>query len=377
MTVVAVAALLFIAAPASAYIYWADSQNDRISRSENDGSNVVDNFIQTGDLPAAVAVDGSFIYWANLSSDTIGRANIDGSGVNNSFITGLTEPNGVAVNATAIFWSTLPGAIGKAKIDGSSPNKSFINESSQSCGVAVDSGHVYWTDQNGSPSYIGRAGLDGSNKEPHFVTIPGTTFPCGVAVNSSNIFWASFGFFGPDTRLGRANTNTGSGADANFIGDANGPCGVALFGSQLYWANAGTNTIGRANTDGTAVNQSFVDTNGEQICGTAIDGRSTPPAPPQPPAPPVQVTDTTTPATMIAKGPGKDLAAGKAKFSFRSSEAGSTFVCKLDKRKARPCKSPKTYTGLKPGRHLFRAWAVDKAGNKDPTPAKKRFRVPA
>lgn len=87
--------------------------------------------------------------------------------------------------------------------------------------------------------------------------------------------------------------------------------------------------------------------------------------------------DGTPPQTTIAKGPGTKLAQGKARFSFRSSESGSSFVCKLDKRKAKPCKSPKTYTGLKPGPHTFKVWATDKTGNKDPTPAKKRFRVPA
>jgi hypothetical protein len=87
--------------------------------------------------------------------------------------------------------------------------------------------------------------------------------------------------------------------------------------------------------------------------------------------------DTTPPQTKIAKGPGKKLAQGKAKFVFRSSEAGSTFACKLDKRKARPCRSPKKYSGLKPGRHTFKVWATDGAGNKDPTPAKRSFRVPA
>jgi len=87
--------------------------------------------------------------------------------------------------------------------------------------------------------------------------------------------------------------------------------------------------------------------------------------------------DRAAPQTTIRKGPGSKLAQGKAKFTFRSSEAGSIFVCKLDKRKAKPCRSPKTYTGLKPGRHLFKVWATDKAGNEDPTPAKKRIRVPA
>src|SRR5207253_2743417 len=87
--------------------------------------------------------------------------------------------------------------------------------------------------------------------------------------------------------------------------------------------------------------------------------------------------DDKAPETKLGKGPGKALALGKAKFRFRSTEPGSTFACKLDKRKAKPCRSPKTYSALEPGRHVFKVWATDKAGNKDPTPAKKRFRVPA
>jgi hypothetical protein len=80
--------------------------------------------------------------------------------------------------------------------------------------------------------------------------------------------------------------------------------------------------------------------------------------------------------TYITSGPGRGLARGQARFTFRANPKRARFQCKLDKRKARPCKSPKIYTRLKPGRHLFKVWAIDKAGNKDPTPAKRRFRVP-
>ena len=83
------------------------------------------------------------------------------------------------------------------------------------------------------------------------------------------------------------------------------------------------------------------------------------------------------PNTSILKGPGKKLADGIAKFRFKSSEAGSHFQCKLDRGKVTSCKSPKRYKHLKPGRHKFKVWAIDAAGNKDPTPAKRRFRAPA
>jgi len=85
--------------------------------------------------------------------------------------------------------------------------------------------------------------------------------------------------------------------------------------------------------------------------------------------------DTTPPQTKIVKGPKAKTHARKVKVKFTSSEAGSTFKCKLDKKPVKSCKSPKTYKKLKPGKHVFKVWAIDKAGNKDPTPAKRKFKV--
>ncbi|HET9593059.1 MAG TPA: hypothetical protein VFP17_09105 [Solirubrobacterales bacterium] len=375
---------LAFATQASAFVYWVDTHGQTIGRAANDGSEVDDAFIHTGELPFAVAVDSSHVYWANQNGNSIGRANIDGSGVDNSFIAGITKPTGLAVNATSIFWSTLGGQIGKANIDGTGVNPSLVTGPVEPCGVALDSGHVYWADiATGTPAYIGRAGLDGSAKQLNFVTIPETSFPCGVAVNSANIFWTEPGIFGGGTRIGRANTTTGTGADPSFIGDAHTPCGITTFGSQLYWANAETATIARANTDGTAVDQSFVATGANEPCGVAVDNLTKPPPPPSgggmggSTGAEGSNADTTPPTTKITSGPGKKLAQGKAKFSFRSNEPNSHFTCKLDKSKPKPCSSPKTYKSLKPGKHTFKAWAIDPAGNKATTPAKRSFKVPA
>ena len=219
------------------------------------------------------------------------------------------------------------------------------------------------------------------------MTIPGTSFPCGVAVNSANIFWTEPGIFGGGTRIGRANTNTGTGTDPSFIGDASTPCGITIYGSQLYWANAETATIARANSDGTAVDQSFIATGADEPCSVAVDSLAAPPLPLGGGGTAAGgggteggtggSGDTTPPQTTISKGPGKKVAQGKAKFAFRSSESGSTFACKLDKAKPKPCASPRTYKDLKPGHHTFKAWATDPAGNKDATPAKRSFKVPA
>jgi CSLREA domain-containing protein len=82
--------------------------------------------------------------------------------------------------------------------------------------------------------------------------------------------------------------------------------------------------------------------------------------------------DKTAPQTTILK---KKIKGRTAKFKFVSSEAGSTFECRLDKKKFKPCRSPKKYKRLKPGKHVFEVRAIDAARNKDKTPATRKFRV--
>jgi hypothetical protein len=86
-------------------------------------------------------------------------------------------------------------------------------------------------------------------------------------------------------------------------------------------------------------------------------------------------SDSTPPQTKITKNPKAKTHATTVKFKFSSSETGSTFECKLDKKPFKLCRSPKTYKKLKPGKHVFKVRAIDKAGNVDPTPAKKKFKV--
>jgi hypothetical protein len=99
----------------------------------------------------------------------------------------------------------------------------------------------------------------------------------------------------------------------------------------------------------------------------AFELGATPPPPPTP-------LDTTPPDTRIDKARVKG-AKRKARFRFSSSEAGSTFLCKLDSKAFVPCRSPDTYKHLKRRKHELRVEAVDPAGNADPTPAVKKFRI--
>lgn len=86
-------------------------------------------------------------------------------------------------------------------------------------------------------------------------------------------------------------------------------------------------------------------------------------------------SDVVPPQTTITKGPPKRSVKRTVKFKFSSSEKGSTFRCKLDRKPYRVCKSPKTYKNLKPGKHVFKVRAVDKAGNIDPSAAKRKFKI--
>ncbi len=85
-------------------------------------------------------------------------------------------------------------------------------------------------------------------------------------------------------------------------------------------------------------------------------------------------SDKTPPETTISKVKLK-RARGSAKVVFTSSEPGSSFTCKLDKKRRKGCTSPLKIKRLKPGRHKLSVIARDAAGNVDPTPAVAKFKI--
>jgi FG-GAP-like repeat len=104
------------------------------------------------------------------------------------------------------------------------------------------------------------------------------------------------------------------------------------------------------------------------------------PAPPPPasspaPGPPRATRDVTPPNTRLRTWPSRQTRSRRAFFRFVSSEAGSRFFCKLDRRRWTRCGSPAIYLGLRKGPHLFRVRAVDRTGNADATPARRWWRI--
>jgi Ca2+-binding RTX toxin-like protein len=103
-----------------------------------------------------------------------------------------------------------------------------------------------------------------------------------------------------------------------------------------------------------------------------------PPPLPAPPSPPPPKRDTVPPRTRLLHRPPPVLfAAGPRRtvsFTFAASESGSSFRCKLDRKPFRACRSPRAYR-LAPGTHAFRAYAIDRAGNRDRSAALAKFRI--
>ena len=78
--------------------------------------------------------------------------------------------------------------------------------------------------------------------------------------------------------------------------------------------------------------------------------------------------DTAAPETSIVSGPSLVSNATMATFTFVASETPVTFECSLDGMPFGECISPHVIENLAEGPHTFGVWAIDAAGNADPTP---------
>ena len=85
--------------------------------------------------------------------------------------------------------------------------------------------------------------------------------------------------------------------------------------------------------------------------------------------------DSTPPDTTITAGPQGITDTATPAFEFASSEAGSSFECRVDAEPFSGCTSPARTGPLGNGPHTFEVRAHDTAGNSDESPAIRRFRV--
>lgn len=180
----------------------------------------------------------------------------------------LVLPLALAPRAEAFIYWTSAGAVGRANLDGTGINPHFIHRAGDSGDVAVDPGHLYWTVAPTDYTDLGeiaRANLDGTKVEKDFISGSGP-----LAVDQDHIFWSWNGGHPTifSSAIGRANID-GTGVDLGFLrlGDPVGP--VAVGASHIYWGQfpdpvccapgfTPVAAIGRANLGGSAIDPDFI-----------------------------------------------------------------------------------------------------------------------
>jgi Ca2+-binding RTX toxin-like protein len=196
----------------------------------------------------------------------------------------------------------------------------------------------------------------------------------------------------------------GSAHDDVFYGDKHANQLLGHRGADSYYALAGDDTILANSEDsdlaidcGEGSDTAFVDIptpayadpapvgcenvyeaspNDFQPPGTPL---GPPPAPAPPPSPAKSARlDRKPPRTELLHGPARVVYTRgrwrRVAFAFGSNESGSTFRCKLGRHPFKPCRPPRRYRlGLGP--HTFRVFAIDRAGNRDRSPARFSFRI--
>ena len=197
------------------------------------------------------------IYWTN--GHWIGRARLSGTGVNQKFITGAAYGTGIAVSSGYLYWANL-GGIPPRKGHGTI-GRARLN--------GTDVNQKYITGASLPVGVTAAGGYHGTDVNQKYITTAQPNGPDGVVVGSGHIYWAN------DYGIGRANLN-GTGVNQQLIAVPNGPSGVsglAVNSCYIYWTDETAGTIGRARLNGTDVRQRFITGGNFPEAGLTLDSR--------------------------------------------------------------------------------------------------------
>ncbi len=171
---------------------------------------------------------------------------------------------GLALGGPYIYWSTESGPqdrgmIMRASLDGEHVRRLVGDLASPESLIAVD-GRLYWNDQDA----IGRVALDGSHLVRRFVNLPqelGGGVADGLASDGTHLFFSRC----QNGTIGRADLN-GTHVEEQFIALSAKTCpqGLAIAGDYIYWTQLGSGTIGRARLNGSDVDGLWLNIHSDQ-----------------------------------------------------------------------------------------------------------------
>jgi virginiamycin B lyase len=181
-------------------------------------------------------------------------------------IVGVGHDNlfGLALGRPYVFWTFEVGphdrgAVMRVSLDGRHVRR-LVPGLTAPAGVLAVHGFVYWADQN----EIGRAALDGSQRQRHFIVLPeefGGGVADGLATDGTHLFFSRC----LDNTIGRADLD-GSHVDQQFLVLAHRSCpqGLAVAGNHLYWTELAIGMIGRATLGGAGANRRWLNVHTSQ-----------------------------------------------------------------------------------------------------------------
>ena len=269
--------------------------------------------------------------------------------------------NESAVNASDLAGGTIDATVRNVTAFGTGTGVAGLNATAlNSANVTIDAQNVI---------------AQGTLADVRAFTDASTTPAASVILASSN-------YDSPLTVGAGSVTPPGTGTNqtaAPLLADAPSGDFHQLPGSPTIDAGASSATsLGTLDPDGDPR-----EADGDGACPIAPDigaderlSESPPPECP-PPMPEPEAGDTTAPDTTITGGPKAKTKKKTATITFSGTDARAvaSFQCKLDSGSFESCASPKTYSRLKKGRHTVEVRSVDAAGNVDPTPATRSWKV--
>jgi hypothetical protein len=166
----------------SGFLYWTDRTTTNniggIYRANLDGSNKTELVTINAYPPLGLELDtvNGFIYWGNADEDKIQRSNLDGSGITD-IVSGF-ESRDIALNGeTGYLYASSADTIKQIGLDGSVFN--IVTNLENPFGLSIDykNDFLYWTDS--SSGKIQRSNYDGSDVMD---IVTGVSFPRGIDV---------------------------------------------------------------------------------------------------------------------------------------------------------------------------------------------------
>jgi|GEM_PF-6149888 len=283
-------------------------------------------------LAFGVARSEAYVYWADGSADQISRAENDGSGVKANFLWRTVEspptltidsgPQGPTSNSFPTFGFTAQaGSTVTCSVDQGTPSFGPCSTSTTHVPGALADG--VWNFRVKAVNGLG--GESNLDREFTVDTVAPDTIidshPPALTLNQL----VGFEFH---------STETGSYFQCRFDdGDwllCSSPVNTYVNeGPQVFQVRA---TDGAGNVDPTPASFSFT-------------------------------SDRTGPDATIDSGPEGTIDTDEATFTFSSGESPVQFRCRMDDGDEQDCVSPKTFTGLTNGDHVFEVYAVDQLGN--------------